>query len=481
VKSLIRRNLLFGLIAVSLLLIILELILRLAVHVSVDYISRKDDVNYEYRLWQMHLFDSFMGMQEFDPDLFWRMKAGYRSAFVYVNELGFSGPEVKPRQPNEFRILFLGDSTPLGLGLPKSTGSFVWQVRALVQKAIPDRSIVVINGAVAGYTSWQCRRLLELRGKELQPDLVITYFGNNDASYNGYLSDRQLAEMTRNYGWINRILGKSYCYQLLKNLILRFKEPPLAIGKPKERVSVTEFRDNLEAIGSWCHQNGCGLMTCSVPTPNLWPPGVQFKVFASGKDNAGRLVMPETMLREISAPWELCLDTTLLPGTSDQWTQRVYAASRGDTLAPAVAELAFRSLLMKSPRDPRLQNNLAVSLWREGRDSAQYLQGALAIDSLQPVPWYNLGVELYRSKPAEAIPYLRMAKELDHYSLRIKAEYNLAMRDFCATMGTPLVDLERAFDGLPEREYFVDHCHPTSEGHELIARQIAQTITKSMR
>jgi len=195
-----KRNLLFGLITLAILFIVLELALRLVVHLSAGYVSRTDDVHYEYKLWQMHLFDSFMGMQESDPDLFWKMKPGYRSPFVYVNHQGFSGPEIHPREPNEYRILFLGDSTPLGLGLAKSTDSFVWQVRALLQKAMTDRHVVVINGSVAGYTSWQCRKLLELNGEELNPDLVITYFGNNDPSYNGSLSDRQLFDATRRYG-----------------------------------------------------------------------------------------------------------------------------------------------------------------------------------------------------------------------------------------------------------------------------------------
>ncbi len=476
-----KHNLLFGLITLAILFIVFELALRLVVHLSVDYLSRKDDVNYEYKLWQMHLFDSFMGMQEADPDLFWKMKPGYRSSFIYVNKQGFSGPEIHPRQPNEYRILFLGDSTPLGLGLATSTDSFVWQVRALLQKAMTGRQIVVINGSVAGYTSWQCRKLLELRGDELKPDLVVTYFGNNDPSYNGYLSDRQLFDMTRHYGWLNKLLGKSYSYQFLKSIVLKLKETTPATGEIKERVSMQEFRENLVAIKAWCDGNGCRLMTCSIPTPDFWPPGIQFKFFAGGKDGAGRLVMADGMQQDLAKPWDLCLDTLLLPGTSDQWTRRVYATGLNDTTAPAVSERVYRRQLAEAPDDPRLQNNLAVSLWRQGLDSVQYLFAALRRDSLNATPWYNLGVESYRYNPTETIGYLKHAKELDHYSLRIKAGYNKTLRDFCSSNSVPLIDLENLFLGLPEREYFVDHCHPTGIGHTLVARQIVLSITSSLR
>ena len=120
-------------------------------------------------------------------------------------------------------------------------------------------------------------------------------------------------------------------------------------------------------------------------------------------------------------------------------------------------------------------------LWRQGLDSVQYLFAALRRDSLNATPWYNLGVESYRYNPTETIGYLKHAKELDHYSLRIKAGYNKTLRDFCSSNSVPLIDLENLFLGLPEREYFVDHCHPTGIGHTLVARQIVLSITSSLR
>jgi hypothetical protein len=137
-----------------------------------------------------------------------------------------------------------------------------------------------------------------------------------------------------------------------------------------------EFRENLLAIKAWCDRKGCRLMTCSIPTPDLWPPGIQFKAFAGGKDSAGRLVMADNMQQYLAEPWDLCLDTLLLPGTSDQWARRVYSTNLSNT-APALEERAYRRQLAEPPDDPRLQNNLAVSLWRQGLNSVQHLLGVL--------------------------------------------------------------------------------------------------------
>lgn len=457
-------------------MVALELVLRLVVNLSVDYLSHREDVNYEYKLWQMHLFDSFMGMQEADADLFWRLKPGYRSSFVQVNRLGLPGPEVQSRRANEYRILFLGDSTPLGLGLPQSSGSFVWKVMDLLQKEMPERKVVVINGAVAGYTSWQCRRFLDLRGEELRPDLVVTYFGNNDPSYNGYLSDRQLSELAGRRSWLNDILGKSYGYQLLKGLILRLRDRESGVPALKTRVSVDEFRENLEAIKTTCERINSKLMVCSIPTPYLWPPGIQFKVFAGGKDSAGRLLMDESMRSDLNSQWDLCLDTTLLPGVSDLWTRRVYGAVNRNALSTESETKLLYEMLARTPSDPRLLNNLGVSLWREAHDSAQYFAFALAADSIAPAAWYNLGILTYRMERDSAMRCLSRARELDNQSLRIKESYNQAIRDFGTAAAVPAIDLEHALDELPENLYYVDHCHPTSRGHDLIAGLVSKAI-----
>ncbi len=476
-----RRNWLFGTLAVGILFLLIEGVLRLFVNFSVDYLSRRENVNFEYRLWQMHLFNNFMGMHEPDPDLFWKLKPHFRSSFITVNSDGFAGPEVAPRSDDEFRILFLGDSTPLGLGLANSEQSFVRQLEALLRSSNPGRKFSVINAAVAGYTSRQCQTQLELIGAKLQPDLVITYFGNNDPSINGYLSDNELFEHTRRSGRLNRLLGQLYSYQLLRGVILGLRDAPTAKAQLKPRVSVVEARESLARISEWCEQHNSGLIVCTAATPDLWPPGIQFKIFARGRDDEGRLVMSEEMQVKLGNEWALCLDTLLLPGRTDQWTQQVYRLGQSGLPVDSASLAVLADQVQRDSVSARLWNNLGVARWQQGIASVHEFREAVRLDSLSAIAHYNLGVVLLRSDSIEARYHLRLAKELDDYSLRIKMPYNKNYREFCSEHGLSLVDIDSLFRNLPENEYFVDHCHPTLAGHKLIAEYLAARVAATRK
>ncbi len=53
--------------------------------------------------------------------------------------------------------------------------------------------------------------------------------------------------------------------------------------------------------------------------------------------------------------------------------------------------------------------------------------------------------------------------------------YNYYIRQYAARKNIPLVDLERQFDSVPEKEkyFFSDHYHPSLQGAEFIARELA--------
>jgi lysophospholipase L1-like esterase len=474
------RNLIFGFFTVIVLLLLVEFGLRLAVTVSTNWVKEHQQLTFDFKLWQMHLFDSFMGMHEPDPELFWKMKPNYHSLLVSTNSEGFVGPEIEPKEKGEYRILFLGDSTPLGIGLPNFRESFVFQLQDSLRAAYPDRKITVINASTAGYSSWQCRKLLELDGAKLQPDLVVTYFGNNDPSINGYLSDQQLHDLSASYGGIKRLLSKSYLYRTLKLFILRWRSGSEDQGNLKERVSLPEFRDNIEAIRQWCDLHDCKLALCTVPTPNLWPPGLEFKVFSQGRDQEGRLVMSEQMRAALGGDWALCLDTLLLPGRHDVWTERVYAGAYSDKGDPVVDEQFYENGLERDPDNAQYLNNLGVLRWRQGKESVSLFRRALAIDTLSPVIFYNKGIAEYYSDTAASRLDLARAKELDNYSLRIKKPYNTDILIQSKSPGVTLVDLVQLMRGLPENKYYVDHCHPTLRGHKLIAAKLFETLTPIM-
>lgn len=101
---------------------------------------------------------------------------------VEVNALGMRGPEVGDKQPGERRVLVVGDSVVFGYGVAAAE-TFVAGLETRLRR--PERPVVVGNGGVSGFNSYEAaRRLGDLR-PGFAPDLVVfTVFLGNDAFEN---------------------------------------------------------------------------------------------------------------------------------------------------------------------------------------------------------------------------------------------------------------------------------------------------------
>jgi len=104
-----------------------------------------------------------------DPELFWRMDP----ADEHVNAMGFPDDEViAPKPPGVTRLLFLGNSC-LAQGIPRLA-------TARLQELVPARPFDDAVLAVPGYTTHQGLAAARRHGAELDPDLVVAYFGWDD-------------------------------------------------------------------------------------------------------------------------------------------------------------------------------------------------------------------------------------------------------------------------------------------------------------
>ncbi|MCP4567027.1 MAG: hypothetical protein GY841_05540, partial [FCB group bacterium] len=182
-----KRQILYALIIIGVCLIALESIAR----VIETQLSGSGENMAGRRGWQTEFFGSLFDWHENDPDLLWRFKAGLDNPLIKTNSDHLLGPEIsKTKDAHTFRLLLLGDSSPVGLGLTSRRQAFGEQVRYLLDKQIDaSRRVELVNAAVSGYSSEQIVRLLKLHGEEYDPDLVILYCGNNDASISGAYPD----------------------------------------------------------------------------------------------------------------------------------------------------------------------------------------------------------------------------------------------------------------------------------------------------
>jgi lysophospholipase L1-like esterase len=194
-----------------------------------------------------------------DPELMWRPKKGY-SLF---NAQGFRGKELaEVKAPGEFRIFAIGDSNTLGIwqeAQDPDNRSSDWPGILDRYLVSAGRQVVVVNGGVWGYSSYQGLRRLE-EVVSYRPDMVLIGFGGNCA-HKVVVSDADYAPS----------IPCSAIYRArTAQLLLRTWRRLAAIGEscpPEElvfRVSPDEYRDNLNGMIALSreHDFQCVLLTC---------------------------------------------------------------------------------------------------------------------------------------------------------------------------------------------------------------------------
>jgi len=206
------------------------------------------------RLGSPYLPSDFEALHQDDPDLFFSLRPNldgqWDGAHVKTSSLGLRSAEIGPKQPREFRILSLGESTTFGARLDLDQ-SYSGVLEKLLQDSDSSRKYSVINAGVSAYSSFQSLKYLELRGLQLQPDMVLFYHEINDflptalrtsealeGSESGEaslaLSDRQLYE-SRRHVLHRKLLAVSAVYRCLHHVSARQR-----LKRLQEEVSQSE-------------------------------------------------------------------------------------------------------------------------------------------------------------------------------------------------------------------------------------------------
>ncbi len=457
--------------------------------------------------WQAKFFGSIFDWHEPDPDLLWRFKPNLLNRYIQTNSTHTIGPEIShPKPPTSFRILLLGDSSPVGLGLDSCHLSFGPQLQMRLQDLHGERrDVELVNAAVSGYTSEQLVRYLELHGWAFEPDIVILYCGNNDASISGFQNDRELMRKQR-LSQLRALLSRTALYRLLRTVLAPgCSSAPSHEMALQVRVTPESYGENLAAIAEQCHRRNCPLIIVKPPVPLRWPAGLQFKPFCRLKGSDGQLIIPEPLAECLNRPIRYCLDRERLPAGyagGDKFTRLVYASAYWDTLPPADAISFYNKQLDVDPQSPTLWNNLGVACWESERyaeaDSCLHKarqESVRVCDSL-PGPashalgtvfLFNIGINLLsaaqndsatvRSDTALAFAYLDSALQGDYLSLRVKRSY-LEQIDSLGEEweNVTVIDMPTVFAQNGGESLFIDHCHPTAEGHRLIAQEIFEAM-----
>ena len=453
--------------------------------------SGRDRFIYHNRLWQQQLFSNFLGVHQSDPLLLWEFKPHLHKNIFQTNSQGILGPEFQKQKPSgRFRILLLGDSSPVGLGLPRREEAFGEQFLQLLKETYPGRDLELINASVSGYTSAQGLVWFKKYGIQLEPDLLLLYFGNNDASFNGFLEDRQILPQSFWLSDLQHFLGRFAIYQALRGALIPLKErllhrKRLQSEQLKLRVPAPDYFNNLKQIIEMAKQPGAQVLLTTIPVPREWPPAIEFKPFLNLKTKSGELIMPQESRALLSAQMAFCLDWSEIKQKYpqiDYWTLNVFRQVYSDSGNLDSSIFEYQKSLSTETANIYALNNLAVLFWtkKDYVKSLQFLTRALGQDSLNPVLHYNLGMTIKKlGDTLSALEEFHKAKELDFHSLRTKDLYNQKIKLLAQLYNLPLLDLDSLFLENNNEFLFIDHCHPTKAGHRLIAQALLEKIKET--
>lgn len=214
-----------------------------------------------------------------DPYLFWRLKPLANTeldpdnpATHRINSMGFRSEEFNPaKEPNELRIITMGDSCTFGDGVANwETFTKVLLDRLVAQN--PGRKITAINAGVPGYTSYQVLTYLEQELLKLQPDLVTVYVGFNDnIPAHDEIPDANRAPSNLTLYTTLSFIRKLRTVQFVGSLVAKYIRPiKQAVPSEKEghstfRVPFKDYVANLCRIKELGDKNGFKVIIMTLP------------------------------------------------------------------------------------------------------------------------------------------------------------------------------------------------------------------------
>lgn len=207
------------------------------------------------------------------PWLLWELRPGVhaeKGVTVRINHLGLRdrerGPKTRPR------ALALGDSSVYGFGVEDE------QVFTALLEARVGADVV--NAAVPGYSTYQALNLLDARGMDLDPDLLIVATLWSDNNFDSFV-DRELLASYQGWegSWTHRVRAALSTSAAFRWLDWTVRVEPAAVRARKvgwqvggtdprngrRRVAIDDYAANLDAFAERMRARGGGVVYVILP------------------------------------------------------------------------------------------------------------------------------------------------------------------------------------------------------------------------
>ena len=347
-------------------------------------------------------------------------------------------PEVKPSRTT--RIFCLGGSTTYGRPYTDAT-SFCGWLREILNEAEPSRSWEVINAGGVSYASYRVALLME----ELiryQPDLFVLYTGHNE--FLERRTYREIVETPAMMRDLGMIASRTRTYVVVKQLIDLARAEQITRNRPAE-ILPEEVETLLEnSVGPSDYQRNDEQQRRTIDHFRF-----NLNRIADIAESAGAtllLVVPASNLRE-SAPFKSEHRSGLSVEDLKQWR-------RFDRQA--------REMVGRDNLEARLAH-LDKAIRIDERYADTHFQRARTLWQLER---YSEAREAYVRARDEDVCPLRALTEMEEIAYQTAIRRRLPVVDFCRQTA----DLSE--HGTPGRNLFLDHVHPTIEGHGRLAQAI---------
>jgi lysophospholipase L1-like esterase len=173
-------NLTLAVVSVTITVVVLEIVLRFA---GFQTRGSWSELPYERVEGIGHAFKP-----GYQGTMYKGISSGGQEIPVSINSLGMRGPDMtKEKPPGTKRVLVVGDSFAFGYLLPNDASMPTLLEGLLDQKGLGD--VQVINGGVPGFGIVDAAGLVEHRGLELQPDILVVAASPGDIADAGVRTD----------------------------------------------------------------------------------------------------------------------------------------------------------------------------------------------------------------------------------------------------------------------------------------------------
>jgi len=353
------------------------------------------------------------------------------------------------KAPGTYRIFSLGGSTTYGRPYDDSTSFSGW-LRELLPAVDRNKNWEVINAGGISYASYRVAKLME-ELIQYQPDLFIIYTGHNE-----FLEERtyhELKEISPLVRSTASLLAKTRTWAAMTKVVNGLQGSFREGGEDRYKLSAEVDAILDRSVGLEAYQRDAAL---------------QADVLKHFRISLERMV---TLARSVGA------QVIFVDPASNLKDCSPFKSQDTDGISQAALQRSRKLLNMSKPL-----------VWQQQWEMVlHFLDQAIAINPNSADLHFRRGQALYALDRFDAAKKeLILARDEDVCPLRALTPIVEAVAEVARAQQVTLVDFESLLENrlvaskqpsIPGEEFFLDHVHPTIEGHKILAVALLDAMT----